>query len=42
MADDITVEIKGLDALQQALDAMPKKIADKGLRVALKPVTGAL
>jgi len=36
MADDITVEIRGLDELQAALEQLPKKIADKGLRSSLK------
>ncbi len=37
MADeDISVEIKGLSDLQLALEELPKKIADKGLRKSLK------
>jgi HK97 gp10 family phage protein len=36
MMDDITCEVKGLSELQTALEEMPKKIADKGLRSSLK------
>jgi|SRR5208282_753899 len=36
MADDITVEIKGLSELQSALESLPQKVAKHGLRAALK------
>jgi HK97 gp10 family phage protein len=36
MSDWVTTEIKGLDELQRKLEAMPEKVAKKGLRDALK------
>jgi HK97 gp10 family phage protein len=36
MAGDFTCEVKGLSELQEALEELPKKIADKGLRSSLK------
>lgn len=36
MADDVTVEIKGLEELQKALEELPRKVATKGMRAALK------
>src|SRR5208337_3107742 len=34
--DDVTVEVKGLAELQQALEQMADKVAKKGIRAALK------
>lgn len=36
MSDEFTVEIKGLDELQKAMEELPLKVAKKGLRAALK------
>jgi HK97 gp10 family phage protein len=36
MSEWVTTEIKGLDELQRKLEAMPEKVAKKGLRAALR------
>src|SRR6266853_6782412 len=36
MADEITVEIKGLAELQKSLEALPEKVGEKNLRAALR------
>lgn len=36
MADGLQFEIKGLDQLQKALEEMPRNVAKKGLRAALR------
>jgi HK97 gp10 family phage protein len=38
--DDFTTEIKGLDELQHALEELPRKVAQRGLRKALKSGAG--
>lgn len=46
MSDEVTVEVKGLDELQQGLEEMTEKLAKKGIRDALKagsaPVQNAM
>lgn len=36
MSDEVTFEIKGLDELQQALEELSEKVANKGVKAALK------
>jgi HK97 gp10 family phage protein len=36
VADDVTVEVKGLAELEKALEELPKKVVQRGMRKALK------